>query len=127
MQTQKIKALFFKDIPRFAKYFSETKLFAKLKRVARLAAGEVLLPMLRLFYVMKAPATPIYRKLHIAAALGYFIFPFDFIPDFLVPVLGFADDLVVATTVLNLVSKYCTEEIEMQAQRARERLLFCSK
>lgn len=125
MQTQKIKALFFNDIPRFARYFSETKLFAKLRKVAGLAAGEILLPILRLYYVMKAPTTPIHRKLHIAAALGYFIFPFDFIPDFLVPVLGFADDLVVATTVLSLVSKYCTEEIEAQAQHARERLCPC--
>ena len=127
MQTQKIKTLFFNDIPRLAGYFSETKLFAKLKRVAGLATSEILLPVLRLFYVMKAPTTPIHRKLHIAAALGYFIFPFDFIPDFLAPVLGFADDLVVATTVLSLVSKYCTDEIEMQVQRTRERLFPCSK
>lgn len=127
MQAQKIKALFFNDIPRFAKYFSETKLFDKLKRVAGKAAGEILLPILRLFYVMKAPTTPIHRKLHIAAALGYFIFPFDFIPDFLAPVLGFADDFVVATTVLKLVSKYCNDEIEMQAQRTCKRLFSCSK
>ncbi|MDO4771289.1 YkvA family protein [Porphyromonas sp.] len=128
MQAQKIKTLFFRDIPRYAKHFSESKFFAKLLKIGSYVAGEVLLPMLRLYYVMKAPTTPLHRKLHIAAALGYFILPFDFIPDFLVPVLGFADDLVVATTVLKTVSGYCTDEIEDRARQTCERILSkCKK
>lgn len=127
MDTKKIKKLFFDNIPRFASHFTESKLFDKIKTLASRAAGEVLLPVLRLYYVMQAPTTPTYRKLHIAAALGYFIFPFDFIPDFLAPILGFADDLVVLSTILKTVSNYCTPEIEEQVFEAYTRIMKSKK
>ena len=46
--------------------------------------------------------------------LGYFIFPFDLISDF-IPVVGWTDDLGTLETVLALVGAYITPEVKEQA------------
>ncbi|MEN6411243.1 MAG: YkvA family protein [Veillonellales bacterium] len=46
--------------------------------------------------------TPIWVKSAIIAALGYFVFPFDAVTDF-IPILGWLDDAGVITTALSVV------------------------
>ena len=57
-------------------------------------------------------------KLKVLGALGYFILPLDFIPDFILG-LGFTDDLAALAWALFTLRKYITPEIE---RKARERL-----
>ncbi len=118
-----IRRTFFSDFQRYAKHFSESGFAGKLGRIKYVVGRELLMPMLRLYYVFKAPSTPLRKKMYILGALGYFILPLDFVPDFLLPAIGYADDLVVATTVINIVSKYCTPEVDERAHIACDKLL----
>lgn len=50
-----------------------------------------LFEILVMWNVMSDPETPVFVKGIVVAALGYVIFPFDLIPDF-IPFVGWADD-----------------------------------
>lgn len=56
----------------------------------------------------------------IMGTLAYFVLPMDVIPDFLVPILGFADDLAIARLTLALVQSE-TENCEKYILLAEER------
>ncbi|MDO4789800.1 MAG: YkvA family protein [Porphyromonas sp.] len=115
------------DIKSYASHFSEGEWGKKLVQVKHLIGESVLLPMIRLYYVMSSPSTPIGKKIYIAGALGYFILPIDIIPDMLIPVLGFTDDLAVATLVLKLVNNHLTPEIEKKSRRFYDSLVICKR
>lgn len=116
----KYTKLIVRNIKKYAKYYSEGDWKQKLHVTKDLIGEHVLMPMIRLYFVMKSPGTPIIKKVYIAGALGYFILPFDIIPDFLAPVIGFSDDLAVATLILRLVDKYVTPEIELKSRKFYE-------
>ena len=80
---------------------------------------KVVYPALLLQYLMKSDSVPLKAKLILSAALGYFILPIDFIPDF-APLLGFTDDLGVLLLIVRQMAVYITPEIRRQA---REHLL----
>lgn len=111
-----------KAIKGYSQYFSEGSWSDKLRKAKDLLGENVLLPMIRLYFIMKSPDTPTSKKIFIAGALGYFILPFDIIPDFIGPIIGFTDDLAVATLILRMVDKYTTPEIEIQARSFYEHL-----
>jgi uncharacterized membrane protein YkvA (DUF1232 family) len=96
--------------------YSDEGLMGKLKRVARKLGKPVLNQILTLFYCLKDPKTPEGIKLMIIAALGYFIFPIDAIPD-LIPGLGYSDDIAIIAVVLHRISAHVTEE---HKEKARE-------
>ena len=106
------------NIDDYAQYFSDTKLWTKLKKVARKAGRKAVYYVLVLYYVARDPAVPRSLKLKVLGALGYFILPLDFIPDFILG-LGFTDDLAALAWALFTMRKYITPEIE---RKARERL-----
>lgn len=60
-----------------------------------------------LYFCMRDPATPLWAKAQILAALAYFVSPVDAIPDFL-PVVGYADDAGVVMRTVSLVSAHTT-------------------
>jgi uncharacterized membrane protein YkvA (DUF1232 family) len=92
------------------KSFSESKLLKKVKNVARSAGMTVIYPVMILFYLFKDQNVPISAKSIIAAALAYFIFPADSIPD-LTPIIGYSDDLGILLMSISQLSKYITPEI----------------
>ena len=112
------------DVKKYGKHFSELGLQEKIREVARLAGEQILLPVLRLWYVFRADSTPAVRKAYIAGALGYFILPVDLIPDAL-GFLGFSDDLGVVLMITKWVSELITPEIEAQAQATYRKLTPC--
>lgn len=71
------------------------------------------LPMARdvvaLYFCMLDPATPMWVKGTVAAALAYFILPLDAIPD-LLPLFGLSDDAAILTAALTAVAAYITAE-----------------
>jgi uncharacterized membrane protein YkvA (DUF1232 family) len=77
---------------------------------------KVVYPALLLQYLMKSEEVPLKTKLIISAALGYFILPVDFIPDF-APLIGFADDLGVMLLLLRQVATNVTPDIRMKARQ----------
>ena len=102
----------------YAQYFNDSKLWNKLKKVARKAGRKAVYYVLVLYYVARDPAVPSSLKLKIVGALGYFILPLDIIPDAILG-LGFTDDLAALAWALFKIKKYITPEIE---RKARERL-----
>ena len=102
----------------YAQYFNDSQLWKKLKKVARKAGSKAVYYVLVLYYVARDPAVPRSLKLKVLGALGYFILPLDFIPDFILG-LGFTDDLAALAWALFTMRKYITPEIE---RKARERL-----
>ncbi len=92
------------------KHFSENKLFKKIEKVAKSAGVIVIYPAVVLFYLFKEKSVPVASKSIIAAALAYFIFPADSIPD-VTPIIGYSDDLGIMLVSLSHLVKYITPEL----------------
>ncbi len=119
----KMKPIHLDEVARYAKYFSEQSFGKKLRIVGRSLGENILLPVLRTYFVLKSPQTSTKEKLFLLGALGYFILPLDLIPDFLPGLLGFTDDLVVITLVLKHLKDALTPEIEQKAHQAYRRII----
>ncbi|HZL10143.1 MAG TPA: YkvA family protein [Prolixibacteraceae bacterium] len=100
---------------KYRKHYSDASFGDKLKRYAKTVGMKVVYPALLLQYLMKSDDVSLKTKLIISAALGYFILPVDFIPDF-APLIGFADDLGVLLLVLRQIASSITPEIRKNAR-----------
>jgi uncharacterized membrane protein YkvA (DUF1232 family) len=86
---------------------------AKAKRcLRRLPLAEETVAM---YFCMLDPATPLWVKTTAAAALAYFILPFDALPD-IIPVIGLSDDAGVLAVALTAVSAHVTDAHRAQAR-----------
>ena len=65
-----------------------------------------------LFPLLGDKNVPFYIKLLPILAVIYFIFPLDIFPDFLVPVVGYGDDVVIAVFLFDLFFKLIPDEIK---------------
>jgi uncharacterized membrane protein YkvA (DUF1232 family) len=100
---------------RYRKHYSDASFRDKIKRYSKVAGMKVVYPALLLHYLLKSEQVPLRAKLILTAALGYFILPIDFIPDF-APLLGFTDDIGVLLLILRQMAVYVTPEIKKQAR-----------
>ncbi|MEN8115756.1 MAG: YkvA family protein [Bacteroidota bacterium] len=103
---------------KYSKYFSEKKLWEKVKKYSKEAGTKVVYAVLLLYFSMQDKSVSLKSKLGITAALGYFILPTDAIFD-LTPVIGFSDDLGVLLFALSQIAGNITPEVK---QKAREKL-----
>ena len=103
----------------FSRHYNEKTLQQKLREFSVKAGQQVVYSVLLLYYILKSPDIPFKKKASIAAALGYFILPFDVVPD-LIPLIGFSDDLWILIYTLVQISTSITPEIKKQA---REKML----
>ncbi len=95
------------------------KIVAKLsKRGGR----KLLSSSLTLFFCLKDPETPAWAKSVIVGALGYLIFPMDFIPDAIVGA-GFTDDWSVIIGAMAAVVAHIKEEHRERASGFTDRFL----
>ena len=102
------------QLVKYEKEYSESRLWEKIKSVAKKAGVKVIYYVLVLFYAMKSENVTMTEKVLIIAALGYFILPLDLIPDF-IPIAGYGDD---ATVLYGLIQKLdCIDErVKAQAK-----------
>lgn len=107
-----------KNDNRYSRFFTEKGFWKKIKSYSRSAGLQVVHAALLLYYLMQSRSVPVKAKAVIAAALGYFILPFDLIPDIAL-MAGFTDDLAVLMFALSQVSRYITDDV---IQSARTRL-----
>ena len=103
----------------YSKYYSETRLWEKIKKVSKAAGTKVVYSVLLLYYAMQDKSMSMKTRLSIAAALGYFILPTDAIFD-LTPIIGFSDDLGVLMFVLTQISASITIEVMDKAKQKIE-------
>jgi uncharacterized membrane protein YkvA (DUF1232 family) len=90
----------------------------KLKKVA--AKLPFVEDLLAAYYCAFDKQTPRHVQVALLGAIGYFILPFDFIPDML-PVLGYTDDAAVLATAIRLVASHITEDHRQAARAALKR------
>lgn len=95
--------------------YSESELWAKLKRYAKKAGAKLVFLVLELHYAFWSPNTPAWAKAVIVSALVYFICPVDAIPD-TIPVIGFSDDLTAVAAAVNAVQDILTPEVVAKAK-----------
>ena len=95
--------VFLDNLNRYADHYSPTKLFAKIKGVAKTAGVNVIYTVLILYYATFDKSLPVKDRLMVVAALGYFMLPVDFIPDMLPG--GFVDDAATLTYVIRHIWK----------------------
>lgn len=124
MNTNRIEDVPFEEvheIEKYGTYYSDNRLWKKIERVAKKVGATVLLPVFTLYYMLQDDKVSLQHKAYIVGALGYFILPIDLIPDGILPVIGFTDDIAVMTLVLKLVKDSITPEIKVRAnQRVAE-------
>jgi uncharacterized membrane protein YkvA (DUF1232 family) len=74
------------------------------------------LPQLLKLYsrLLKDPRVPLHLKAMVILAIVYLISPIDLIPDFLIPILGHFDDLLILMFSLRLFLKKCPREVLLE-------------
>lgn len=103
-------------------HYSEQGFLNKIKSSASRLGSKALHAATTMFVALKSEDMPKANKLIILGALGYFIFPFDFMTDIL-PFIGLSDDIFVITTALAKVYGSITDEMRDEADRLlREKL-----
>ena len=124
MNTNRIEDVPFEEvheIEKYGTYYSDNRLWKRIERVAKRVGATVLLRVFTLYYMLQDDKVSLQHKAYIVGALGYFILPIDLIPDGILPVIGFTDDIAVMTLVLKLVKDSITPEIKARAnQRVAE-------
>lgn len=118
MSTNRIEDVPFEEVhevQKYGTYYSDNRFWRKVERVAKKVGATVLLPVFTLYYMLQDDKVSLQHKAYIVGALGYFILPIDLIPDGILPVIGFTDDIAVMTLVLKLVKDSITPEIKARA------------
>ena len=100
----------------YAQVYNPSKLLEKLGKVARKAGAKVVYAVLLLYYAVLDGDVPLKDKAIVVGALGYFILPFDFIPDMLGP-LGFSDDMGALILALKTIWSNITPKVKEQARQ----------
>lgn len=99
----------------YSNHYSEDSFWEKVKKYAIKAGKEVIEKALILYNCLLDSDTPAWAKGIIVAALGYFIFPADVVPD-VTPVVGYSDDLGVLAGALLAVAAQIKEDHKKKAQ-----------
>ena len=105
-----------KDTQKYQKHYSDKRLFEKIGKVCRKVGMKITYYVLLLFYVVKDKNTPLADKMVILGALGYFIFPMDFIPDF-IPIAGFTDDIAALIACIKAIRSNITPAVKAHAAK----------
>lgn len=99
----------------YGEYYNEEEFQKKLSNLPNTIGRKVIEQALTLYVLVRDPKVPKMPKASIIAALGYFILPVDFIPDFLPG--GFLDDLAVMSIVVAQLRTYTNPEILAQVEK----------
>ena len=94
-------------------HFSDDDFQKKVIELPTTAGSKVLRQALILYVLLKDQDVPNWVKASIIAALGYFIFPFDLIPDFLPG--GYIDDCAILLGLVRQLHVYTTAEVLAKA------------
>ena len=104
-----------KDLVKYEGNYSEGAFWEKVKKIASKAGVKTIYYALVLYYTLTDPSTPAKYKAVIMGALGYFILPFDLLPD-LIPFAGLADDWAALVAAVAYVASAITPSIKEKAR-----------
>ena len=103
------------DINEYSDKYSENNFWKKIKGTVKSAGLELIYRSLQLYYVTENPNCPMKVKAGIFAALGYFISPFDLIPD-ITPIVGYSDDAGAIAVALAMAQIYIDDTVRQKAK-----------
>jgi uncharacterized membrane protein YkvA (DUF1232 family) len=106
----------------YSSHYNESDFWGKVKKHAKKAGAKVLQPAFELYYAFKAEETPTWAKGVAIAALGYFILPFDAIPD-IIPGGGFIDDIATMGVAITSIGRYVTDDIRKKAAESAAKFI----
>lgn len=106
------------DYTKYQKYFTASKMWDKIAKVASKAGIKIIYLVLLLYYTAIDSETSLKDKAIIFGVLGYFILPVDLVPDG-IPLVGYSDDLAALIAAYNAVKGNITPAVKA---RAREKL-----
>ena len=98
------------DVEYYAGEFSEQDFWSKIKNKIKSAGLQLIYKAMQLYYATENPNCPTKVKAGIYAALGYFIAPFDFLPDFM-PFAGYTDDLSAILLATMMAQAYIDDDL----------------
>ncbi len=98
----------------FKNAYNPAKLMDKIKASAKKGGAKVVYYVLILYYALTKGNIPLKDRILVIAALGYFISPFDFIPDFLMA--GLLDDMSILAFVATRVSASIDDDVKRMAK-----------
>lgn len=97
---------------KYDRHYSDSDFQEKITTLPPSAGSKVLRQALTLYVLLKDKDVPKWVKISIVGALGYFIFPFDLIPDFLPG--GYIDDLALMANLVRQLYVYTTPDVMEQ-------------
>ncbi len=100
----------------YSNQYYQTVLIDKLKKNGLKVGRKLVYTVLLLYYTLQKDNVPLKAKAVIIGTLGYFITPFDVIPD-LLPMIGYTDDIGALMMALATVSMYIDDEVKNKAQK----------
>ena len=106
------------DVEYYAGEFSEEDFWSKIKNKIKSAGLQLIYKAMQLYYATENPNCPTKVKAGIYAALGYFVAPLDFLPDFM-PFAGYTDDLSAILLATMMAQAYIDDEVK---EKARQKL-----
>jgi uncharacterized membrane protein YkvA (DUF1232 family) len=104
----------------FVVSFTDPGFWSKTRKALKVSR-RVILPALRLYYMIKDRNAPRWAKAAAVGDLGYYIVPLDAVPD--IGPLGYGDDLGLMVASIALLSRFFTPEVDANAQSQLARLL----
>ncbi|MDB9741817.1 DUF1232 domain-containing protein [Akkermansiaceae bacterium] len=113
------------DTQQYVNDFSEVRFWKKLKEHASEIGAKGSVHATRMFYTLVDKATPSHPKVIILGTLGYWIFPVDLVPDFILGV-GYSDDLSVISLAYYKVREFIKPTHKTKA-KAKLATLFRKK
>lgn len=112
---EKIDKLEILKDPKYSKAYSQHKLFEKILKFAKYVGLNIIYIVLLLFFSYQKPDTPKWAKNVIRGALGYFILPFDVIPDIVIG-FGYIDDTAVLMAAIGAIAFFIDEDVKQKAK-----------
>lgn len=104
-----------KNLEKYIPHYDAEKFRRKLRRTFRRLGAKAAYYALILFYALQDPKISRKDKGIIIGALGYFLLPFDLVPD-LLPVIGFTDDIAALGLAVYKVWNCITPLVKSQAE-----------
>ena len=99
----------------YVKYYNESAFWGKLKNFTKKAGLKIIYISLLLYYTLSSNTISKMDRSIIIGALGYFIFPFDIIPDY-IPFFGYTDDLTILLYAYRRIKVNLNDEIRNNAK-----------
>ena len=103
------------DTTKYQQHYDENSFWNKVKSMAKKAGIKLIYIALLLYYYLQSSHISTKDKAIIYGALGYFIFPFDIIPDY-IPFIGYTDDLSILTYAYKKVKSKIDDHIREKAK-----------